>query len=531
MLKVMLIDDDVPMLKVLQQMIEWDSLQLHIVGSTYSSAKALHLFQETWPDIVITDIGLPQKNGIELVEAFRLMKPDTRVIFLTCHEDFHYAQQAVKLNADDYLLKDQLTEEQLEQSLRKSIRLLQSKGTPLDRKTSNYNSDLFKQGLIQRVLDGVHPEATREYAAGLGISWEYPWFMMGIVHLHYSTYEQLYVQGNVSLISYAIYNIAVELAASYEGITPFMEQDHLIVLYNYRLNLAGNAYSHVQKYLKELRSRTEQFLKLQLTIAAVTDKMGLANIGSCYHHMIRNKQGFYESGDFTVTDMQQLLQYMFLPFPQGALDGYKSDLERAVLSNDTHSIHELAASIGHLAKEKRFEPIDFVQEVIILLRGMDMMFSGRKSDETRYSYLTSARTLDDVMELVERQLAYVAQHKQKGAAAAIQEPKLQLIQQFIDQHLADNITSIDMARYLYLNSSYFSRYFKRLTGVNFTDYVHQYKMGIAAKMMKSSGQTMESLAMGLGYSDRTYFSKVFKKYIGMTPSEYKMKYAVSKYVR
>lgn len=239
MFKVMLIDDDVPMLKVLRQMIDWDALQLHIVGSTYSSAKALHMFQETWPDIVVTDIGLPQKNGIELAEAFRGMKPDTRVIFLTCHEDFHYAQQAIKLNADDYLLKDQLTAAQLEQSLQKSIRLLRSKGTPLVQRSSNYNSDLFKQGLIQRVLDGAHPETTREYAAGLGISWQYPWFMMGIAHLHYATFERLYVQGNVPLIAYAVYNIAVELASSYEGITPFMEQDHLIILYNYRLNLAS----------------------------------------------------------------------------------------------------------------------------------------------------------------------------------------------------------------------------------------------------------------------------------------------------
>lgn len=67
-----------------------------------------------------------------------------------------------------------------------------------------------------------------------------------------------------------------------------------------------------------------------------------------------------------------------------------------------------------------------------------------------------------------------------------------------------------MARYLFLDPSYFSRYFKRMTGLTFTDYVHQHKMKVATKMLKISSQNLESLAVGLGYSDRTYFSKVFK---------------------
>jgi two-component system response regulator YesN len=50
-------------------------------------------------------------------------------------------------------------------------------------------------------------------------------------------------------------------------------------------------------------------------------------------------------------------------------------------------------------------------------------------------------------------------------------------------------------------------------------------MKIASKMLKSSDQTLESLAVGLGYSERTYFSKVFKKYIGVSPSEYKLKHS------
>lgn len=528
--KVMLIDDDVPMLKVLRQMIDWESLNLHIVGTTYSSAKALHMFKETAPDIVITDIGLPQTNGLELAAEFAKIQPQIRVIFLTCHEDFHYAQSAVRLNADDYLLKDQLTAEQLEQSLRKSIRLLKAKATRMDHEVSNYNSELFKQGLFQRVIDGVHPETTLGYAAQLGISWGYPWFMLGIVTLQYSSYEQLYDRSDFSLILYAIYNIAVELSESYEGITPFMEQEHLAILYNYRLNLASNANEHFRNYLQDLQWRCSQFIRVQLSVAAVTDKMTLQSIGPVYHQIIQRKHEFYESDELAVLDLGRYEQHLFLPSPQGFLDSYKSELERAMLHNDADAIRRVATDIGQAAQEQRIEPGELVRDVSFLLRSMEMMFAGRNSDEEFYVYLASARTLRDVTELAANKLAQIAQARQ-GASQAVREPKLQVIQQFIDRHLSENITSIDMARYLFLNPSYFSRYFKRMTGVNFTDYVHQYKMKIAAKMLTTSSQTLESLAMGLGYSDRTYFSKVFKKYTGMTPSEYKTRHAASRYAK
>jgi len=516
--KVMLIDDDVPMLKVLKQMIDWESLGLHIVAATYSSTNAIHIFKETLPDIVITDIGLPQKDGIELAEIFLKDKSDVRIIFLTCHEDFNYAQQAVKLKAADYLIKDALTAEQLEQSLRKTIFMLNSKAAGIDNEVSNYSNELLKQGLFKRIMDGVDPKLTIAYAAKLGVVWEYPWFMMGVVHLNYAAYEQRYSQSDLSLIMYGLYNISVETAASYQGITSFAEGEKLIVLYNYRLNLASNANLHFNNYLDKLQKQCSEFIKTKLNIVTVTDKLDLQSVALIYHRIAHNKSEFYGQNELTIIDV---IQSMFLPAPQGFLDLYKANLERALLKGDTGSIQEIVTSIETAVQDKKIEPKELVRELSFLLRNLEISLSSRKQGEEFYYYISAARSIQDVMRLVKWKLIQIIQDKQQKEIAVIREPKLQIIQQYIDQHLSENITSIDMARYLYLNPSYFSRYFKRLTGKNFTDYVHQYKMEIASKMLRSSSQTLESLAMVLGYSDRTYFSKVFKKYIGMTPSEYK----------
>ncbi|WP_098743788.1 response regulator [Paenibacillus sp. EZ-K15] len=528
MYRVMLIDDDVPMLKVLQQMIDWEANNLQIAGSTYSSAKALHMFEELRPDIVITDIGLPQKNGIELADHFIRVKPEVRIIFLTCHEDFHYAQQAVKLQADDYLIKDQLTAEQLEQSLGKSMHLLKTRAGLINREAASYNSQLFRQDLLQRVINGSPSDATLAYAAQIGISWTYPWFMLGLVSIQLSSFDKRFRQTEFPLILYAVYNIATELSESYEGITPFMEQGNIVILHNFRVNLAQNASLNLHNYLQRLCYQCVHFLKIQPNVIAVTDKMELSSIGSIYQEILHGKCEFYANTDYTISEISQIRSRWFQAAPQGFLDSYVSELERMLIKQDLDGIRAALQKIAGTAKELSIDPNDFARDLSSMLRGIELMFSSLKFDEDLFAYLALARTLEDMMELVERKLIQIIGTRQTGVGSSPNEPKLQVIQQYIDQHLDDNITSIDMARYLFLNPSYFSRYFKRMTGLTFTDYVHQYKMKMATKMLRMSGQNLESLAMGLGYSDRTYFSKVFKKYVGTTPSEYKAKYTARK---
>ncbi|WP_227793384.1 response regulator [Paenibacillus guangzhouensis] len=525
----MLIDDDVPMLKLLRQMIDWEQLQLKVVASTYSSEKALYLFQQTAPDIVVTDIGLPQMNGIELAEQFRRIKPDVRIIFITCHEDFNYAQQALKLQADDYLIKDQLTSEQLQQSLLKLVRSLQQQSSSVSTQPSSYNHQLFKQGLLQRVLDGINVDEMLKYAAGIGVGWNYPWFRLSLVHVQYASYVEHYPQQSLSLICYAVYNIAEELAKTYEGITPFLQQQHLVIVYNYRDNFADNNVLHFNSYLLKLREQVAQFMRLQLVNVTVRDKLQLKQLGAWYHSLLRHKYEFYVGESMLIGDRQQGMQPTWLPLRTGEFDHYKAELKQALDIRDMDGMKRVLADIKDNFGARSIEPTSLMHELKVCLRELAFAASVRLDEaEAIYEYIEQARTFDDVLALTERLIIAMAmlhdkqEKKQgRGTLAGSSEPKLHQIQHFIEQHLADSITSIDIARYLYLNPSYFSRYFKRMTGSNFTDYVHQYKMNIASKMLKTSGQTLEEIALALGYSDRTYFSKVFKKYMGVTPSEHK----------
>lgn len=523
MYKVMLIDDDVPILKYLRQLLDWGRLDLHIAADTYSSVKALRMFQELMPDIVVSDIGLPQINGVELACEFIRMKPNVRIIFLTCHEDFNYAKQALQINADDYLIKDELTAGKLEQSLQKSIRLLRHSAIGLEqfsyREDLSRHIDLLKESLLQQMLKGVNTEETLEFAGRLGIRVDAPFFLIGVGELFYASLVPQYDYKDVPVIRYGIYNIADELAKGFEGFIVFNGKNHLVILLNYRSSLKMNMQQYWQDYVGQLKMKCQQFLKIRMSFTGLSKGVELEALGLAYKHLLRKRQDAYYSGQSIV-----LLQGQEEETRETGLDSYEEEKNNILQAVEEVNADLLERTLQKLAKDalkKRPAVESFLQMCSQWVRLIELQHAKAKSDEEYHSSLRLSPRLSDTLEMLGWKLKAFLQTVHTMDEPKGNEMKLRMINDYINKHLSENITSIDVAQHLFLNPSYFSRYFKRMTGENFTDYVHRLKMRIASKWLEQKDETIEIVALKLGYSDRTYFSKVFKKYIGVTPSDYK----------
>lgn len=102
----MLIAEDEPLiLNYLEKKIMQISDRFIIVGKAQTGKEALHLIEETAPDVVMSDIRMPEMSGLELTEQLHRLYPQISVILLTGYADFSYAQQAIKYHVFDYLLK------------------------------------------------------------------------------------------------------------------------------------------------------------------------------------------------------------------------------------------------------------------------------------------------------------------------------------------------------------------------------------------------------------------------------------------
>jgi len=105
MYRVMIIDDEVSARRLLQASIDWQTLDMEIVGEASSGIEAINIIDELRPDIVFVDISMPFMNGIEFTEIATKRYTGLIIVILTAFDDFEYARQCVRLPVVEYMLK------------------------------------------------------------------------------------------------------------------------------------------------------------------------------------------------------------------------------------------------------------------------------------------------------------------------------------------------------------------------------------------------------------------------------------------
>lgn len=105
MYKVVVIEDETIVRRGIIQSINWDSVDCMVMGEAENGIKGIELIKRLEPDIVVSDISMPEMSGIEMIEALREEGVTPKVIFLTAYDDFSYARDALRLQAADYILK------------------------------------------------------------------------------------------------------------------------------------------------------------------------------------------------------------------------------------------------------------------------------------------------------------------------------------------------------------------------------------------------------------------------------------------
>lgn len=105
MLNLIIVDDDETLLEGLSTAVDWETLGYRVSGTARNGKEALQVLETRSCDVLLTDIRMGQMDGLRLTEEISKRFADVRVVIMSAYDDFRYAQQAIRLGVDDYLLK------------------------------------------------------------------------------------------------------------------------------------------------------------------------------------------------------------------------------------------------------------------------------------------------------------------------------------------------------------------------------------------------------------------------------------------
>lgn len=111
MYRVVLVDDERLILEGLSRVVPWADYQCQVAGTAQNGREGLALIRQLKPDIVISDIRMPNMDGLTMLAALRSEFPQMQLSVLTAYRDFDYAQRAINMGVCRYLLKPSKMEE------------------------------------------------------------------------------------------------------------------------------------------------------------------------------------------------------------------------------------------------------------------------------------------------------------------------------------------------------------------------------------------------------------------------------------
>ena len=98
---------------------------------------------------------------------------------------------------------------------------------------------------------------------------------------------------------------------------------------------------------------------------------------------------------------------------------------------------------------------------------------------------------------------------------------MKLILKYVENNYMDKITIEDIANEVNLSQSHFMKYFKNTMGSSFIDYLNEYRLTIASRLLISSESSILDIAAEVGFDNLSYFNRIFKKRFNQTPSAYR----------
>lgn len=524
MLRAILADDEAVILKGLKKLINWEKMGIRIVGEAGNGQEALELIQDKKPDLAVSDIAMPELNGLDMLREINRLGLGTKVIFISGYQEFSYAKKAVTYGAVDYILKP-VEQDELEAAIRKAAGLIdeQSRLSILDTEKEeselsrifhqiNGNQEYARQDLYEQFealnIDVAHKEFT-------GAAFRLYFTRSGPANIKmqelqkFSAYNRLQKKLEEEKWGFVIKK---DLNTCYVIFTLAPEEDERVIRIRVRKLqevMTGGQPIVVKTGVGE---RLEEISSLQL--AYKTSRFALE-----LYYFTEEDEIWYDHVKRRFTDSFEDYQECY----QALLQGYLS--RKMSIDREISHILEVIRSL-HFGN--RFAAVN---RCILLVTDITRDLTDNYLIDASFRQKGEAAAEEIRQKPLYRYACDAVTSYLTGLFDIIREGKgnsglneIARIKQYIDGHYRENLTLESMADFANMNLYYFSSYFKKNTGENFKNYLTDIRMKEAAKLLKNTDYKAYEVAEAVGYKNVRQFNENFKGKYGQSPNEYRKDY-------
>lgn len=524
----LIVDDEPEIRSGLQSLLCWENYSVMVIGTAANSAEALDKIRFYEPDIVITDIQMPGKNGLWLVQRAKEEQFDCSFIILTGYDEFQYAKTAIRYGVRDYLLKPVSINELKGLILRLTEEILQHRAQTSDRlstlkKLRSAQVSLQQRDLLSQLLGNEISKVQLEqilYSCALSIK-NQPSCAVFI-----QAFSPLLEEADSASLSQSLSPLKQVLANELSGL-PVMMADlppsGLLLAANCPFADANGL--SLYDLLKRLLDQYASSCSFYIFAAIGKEVPSLLEISaSCQTaRQIMSWHIYPQAGRVLDTSLLAIPQPDILMPDEGIWDAVLKNNVQEIQRNFTSWFSRLLASPmpppSYLYSMCNYLIITIQNQMSRYLGGNAQSFTGNT-----YAALQNLASLEDISSWMCSLLLEFATELQVKRAAQT-DPLMDKAISYIQKNLLHNPRTEDLCSYLGLGKSYFSTYFKQKAGLTFRDYMLNLKITYAQEQLKLSCHSPGEIALSLGYEDYRSFSRAFKSRTGFSPSDYQKQYS------
>jgi two-component system, response regulator YesN len=517
--KVFFVEDEIITREGIRDNVDWQASGFEFCGEATDGEMALPLLRTAQPDVLITDIKMPFMDGLQLSKIVRERMPRVKIIILSGHDEFEYAQKAISLGITDYLLKP-VTVQKLQTVLQKlSGQLDQERKEEADlKKLQEQVQDncamLSERLLFKLVLGAVSPAEAAEMGQTLGFELTARHYLVVILKLEFGDRTEQYDHDEYQQVQ----RVLTELVRQNPDIFVLKRDWGDIILI-----MKGNTPEYLEEERNLLLNEIRQVVagtRYQLSIGVGASKERIADISQSFMEALVHIQNPAINKDELNPPLEggELLK-----LDNTAIENY---LRWGVKDEFDNFFNAYLRPLGETALKsaliKNYIFVDVILATAKLVNELggdvDRVVPELSSIET---ILADVKSVEDLREQAHKIISIGLTYRDSRPNGQ-HIYMLRRAKEYIEHHYADPALSLnEVAAQANLSASHFSAVFSQETCQTFKEYLTEIRINKAKELLRMTPLRSADIAYQVGYNDPHYFSSVFKKNTGLSPIEFR----------